>query len=231
VRASSGEFSSYRPYVPGDDLRMLDQKLIARTDRQFIKQFVEREEPPIVFLVDAEFLIEGYAERTNAEAYGSKVLQKNLADFYRTMFMSEISGVTPHLRINVRGFNQESYDQEGVRKILHPAELRGEDDEDRYCPAECRTTDELFLYERLCACLTAERIVRLESRLYGTEGFHSFGILDGNDTDLPKGADVLAFIHPRNIPASLPQLARLNGGREVRIFGMKHGAVNRRGGQ
>lgn len=35
----SVEFSEYRPYVPGDDPRNLDWKLMARTDRYYVKQY------------------------------------------------------------------------------------------------------------------------------------------------------------------------------------------------
>ena len=35
----SVEFSEYRPYVPGDDPRNLDWKLLARTDRYYAKQY------------------------------------------------------------------------------------------------------------------------------------------------------------------------------------------------
>jgi len=37
----SAEFSSYRKYSPGDDIKFLDWRLFARTDRYFIKQFEE----------------------------------------------------------------------------------------------------------------------------------------------------------------------------------------------
>ena len=37
----SAEFSQYRPYRPGDDLKYLDWKLFARTDRLYTKQFRE----------------------------------------------------------------------------------------------------------------------------------------------------------------------------------------------
>jgi uncharacterized protein (DUF58 family) len=33
------EFAEYREYVPGDDLRYMDWRVLARTDRHFIKQF------------------------------------------------------------------------------------------------------------------------------------------------------------------------------------------------
>ncbi|MCS6805493.1 MAG: DUF58 domain-containing protein [Acidobacteriota bacterium] len=35
----STEFAEYRPYMPGDDLRLLDWKLFARTDRYYVKKF------------------------------------------------------------------------------------------------------------------------------------------------------------------------------------------------
>jgi uncharacterized protein (DUF58 family) len=37
----SAEFSQYRPYRPGDDLKYVDWKLFARTDRVYTKQFRE----------------------------------------------------------------------------------------------------------------------------------------------------------------------------------------------
>jgi uncharacterized protein (DUF58 family) len=37
----SVEFSSYRPYMQGDDIKYIDWKLWARTDELFLKQFVE----------------------------------------------------------------------------------------------------------------------------------------------------------------------------------------------
>ena len=35
----SVEFSEYRPYVPGDDVRFLDWRLYARSDRDYVKKF------------------------------------------------------------------------------------------------------------------------------------------------------------------------------------------------
>lgn len=35
----STEFAEYRPYMPGDDLRLLDWKLFARTDRYYVKKY------------------------------------------------------------------------------------------------------------------------------------------------------------------------------------------------
>src|SRR5882757_7619583 len=35
----SVEFTEYRPYTPGDDLRYLDWRVLARSDRFFLKRF------------------------------------------------------------------------------------------------------------------------------------------------------------------------------------------------
>ena len=37
----SVEFAEHRPYQPGDDLRFLDWKVAARSDRWLLKQFEE----------------------------------------------------------------------------------------------------------------------------------------------------------------------------------------------
>ena len=40
---SSAEFSDYREYVPGDDIRRLDWNAYARFDRLFLKLFMEEQ--------------------------------------------------------------------------------------------------------------------------------------------------------------------------------------------
>jgi len=39
ARGSSIEYAEHRPYVPGDDLKHLDWRSYARTDRFYLKQF------------------------------------------------------------------------------------------------------------------------------------------------------------------------------------------------
>jgi len=49
----SAEFSQYRHYRPGDDLKYVDWKLVARTDRVYIKQFRETTNMAAMLVVDA----------------------------------------------------------------------------------------------------------------------------------------------------------------------------------
>lgn len=49
----SAEFSQYRPYRPGDDLKYLDWKVLARTDRLYTRQFKETTNLSAMLVLDA----------------------------------------------------------------------------------------------------------------------------------------------------------------------------------
>jgi uncharacterized protein (DUF58 family) len=49
----SVEFASHREYVPGDDIKHIDWKVQARTDRYYIKQYEEETNLKATFLLDA----------------------------------------------------------------------------------------------------------------------------------------------------------------------------------
>lgn len=48
----SMDFAQHRPYVPGDDIRHLDWRLFARTDRYYIKQYEAETNTDLVALLD-----------------------------------------------------------------------------------------------------------------------------------------------------------------------------------
>lgn len=47
------EFAAYREYTPGDDLRRLDWRIFARSDRHYIKQYEQESNVRVTFVVDA----------------------------------------------------------------------------------------------------------------------------------------------------------------------------------
>jgi uncharacterized protein (DUF58 family) len=47
------EFAAHREYAPGDDLRRLDWRVFARSDRHYIKQYEEESNLRVTFAVDA----------------------------------------------------------------------------------------------------------------------------------------------------------------------------------
>jgi uncharacterized protein (DUF58 family) len=52
-KGQSVEFSDFRNYVPGDDLRLLDWNLYARLDKLIVKLFLEEEDLHFYLLLDA----------------------------------------------------------------------------------------------------------------------------------------------------------------------------------
>ncbi|MCB0309838.1 MAG: DUF58 domain-containing protein, partial [Bdellovibrionales bacterium] len=220
-RSQNGEFERHRDYLPGDDPRFIDEKVYARTNQLMVRESRERQSPRVLFLADSEFLAEGYRDvvvRDNEP----RPLHPSLKDFYIALFVAWQSRQEIWIAINSRGFNQESYEPRQVRSFLMPQAVSASP-ESRESYSVPPRTDYYFLYKRLSAALSAQSTFELENLLYGKQGFHSFGILSGGDTLLPRDSDILAFIHPRNMKASLPQLARLKGKGEVRVFG--HGTL------
>lgn len=53
LKGCSIDFSDLREYSSGDDLRLLDWKAYARTDRFFVKQFEVERDASIIFILDA----------------------------------------------------------------------------------------------------------------------------------------------------------------------------------
>ena len=71
---SSTEFSDYRDYAPGDDVRFVDWNAFARLNRPYIKLFEQEEEMHVAILVDASqsMVFEDKLERAKqlAAAFG-----------------------------------------------------------------------------------------------------------------------------------------------------------------
>ncbi|HMF56869.1 MAG TPA: DUF58 domain-containing protein [Pyrinomonadaceae bacterium] len=51
-RGLSQEFAEHRPYIFGDEMRRIDWRVFARTDRLYVKEFEEETNAPVRLLVD-----------------------------------------------------------------------------------------------------------------------------------------------------------------------------------
>jgi uncharacterized protein (DUF58 family) len=65
----SVEFAQHRPYVPGDDVRHLDWKVYARSDKLHLKQYQQETNLDLLVMVDASGSM-NYGSRSFAEASG-----------------------------------------------------------------------------------------------------------------------------------------------------------------
>jgi uncharacterized protein (DUF58 family) len=74
-RGFSVEFTEHRAYQPGDELRYLDWRILARSDRLFVKQFEEETNLRAMILVDASRSMawRGVPERLTKRAYADRL--------------------------------------------------------------------------------------------------------------------------------------------------------------
>jgi len=68
MRGLGIDFEEFRPYQPGDDIRLIDWRVTARTSRPFTKVFREERERPVIIAVD----------QTHNMYFGSQVAFKSV---------------------------------------------------------------------------------------------------------------------------------------------------------
>ena len=68
MRGRGIDFEEFRPYQAGDDIRLIDWRVTARTGRPFIKVFREERERPVIIAVD----------QTHNMYFGSRVAFKSV---------------------------------------------------------------------------------------------------------------------------------------------------------
>lgn len=73
-RGSSVEFAEYRQYVPGDDLRRLDWRVLARTDRYYLKEFEAETNLRAYFALDLSGSMTFGSEGTTKLDYAKRLL-------------------------------------------------------------------------------------------------------------------------------------------------------------
>ncbi|MCM1216708.1 MAG: DUF58 domain-containing protein [Lachnospiraceae bacterium] len=62
----SAEFSDFREYMPGDDLRRMDWNVYARLDKLYIREYLEEKEAVVSVLIDTSASMD-YGARSKAE--------------------------------------------------------------------------------------------------------------------------------------------------------------------
>src|SRR5437763_12766382 len=91
VKGASVEFRQHRFYVPGDEPRRLDWRVLGRTDRPYVKEYDEETNLRSVLMLDASGSMNYRGEIGSKFDYGTKLL----ASFAALMLgQSESVGVT-----------------------------------------------------------------------------------------------------------------------------------------
>lgn len=90
-KGSSVEFAEYRKYVPGDDVRLLDWRVYARTDRFYLKEFEADTNLRAWFVVDCSASM-GYASNGGSKLSYARRLVATLA--YMLVQQGDAVGLT-----------------------------------------------------------------------------------------------------------------------------------------
>jgi uncharacterized protein (DUF58 family) len=93
----STDFAEHRQYMPGDDLRHLDWKLLARTDRLYIKKYQSDTNTQIHLLIDASASM-NYASAEVSKLQYAQYLASSLAYL----------GVRQHDSVGLHTFDEET---------------------------------------------------------------------------------------------------------------------------
>ena len=81
LKGSSAEFSDYREYVPGDDIRRIDWNVYARLDKPYVRQYMEERESAVNIFLDM----------SASMAFGKKdIYAKKLAGAMALMALSNL---------------------------------------------------------------------------------------------------------------------------------------------
>ncbi|HWP41341.1 MAG TPA: DUF58 domain-containing protein, partial [Tepidisphaeraceae bacterium] len=72
----SVEFAQHRPYVQGDDIRHIDWKVMAKTDKIYLKQYLEETNLHLICVVDASESMGYGTVGSGQQAAGSTVWTK-----------------------------------------------------------------------------------------------------------------------------------------------------------
>lgn len=107
---SGQEFSQYRSYQPGDDLRQLDWKMFARSERYYIKQAEIETNITVKFMIDASHSM-AYSEDHMSKLQYAKVITAALA--YLARKQSDTIGLYAvndrHIKVVQPRFEQQQF--------------------------------------------------------------------------------------------------------------------------
>lgn len=115
VLGAGQEFSQYKNYQAGDDLRQLDWKSFARTERYYIKQAEIETNITVKFIVDASHSM-AYSEDSISKLQYAKVLTAALAYLARNQGDSIGLSAVNEKQINVL---QPRFEQQQFVRFLH----------------------------------------------------------------------------------------------------------------
>jgi uncharacterized protein (DUF58 family) len=170
-RGFSVEFAEHREYAPGDDLRDLDWRAYAKSDRYYIKQYIEETNLRATILLDASGSMAYRGD--NAAPLKGKPLSK--FEYARYLAASLV-----RLLLN---------QQDAVGLVTFDTAVR------RYVPSRCRTNHMSVLLEELFQTETGEETALAPVFHDIAERVHRRGLLIIISDLFDRAEDILKALH------------------------------------
>src|SRR5437867_2659072 len=73
LKGGSAEFTEHRGYVPGDEIRLIDWKVFGKSDRYYIKQYIEQTCLQVIVVLDGSGSMAFGLEHKSKFDYGRAV--------------------------------------------------------------------------------------------------------------------------------------------------------------
>lgn len=89
-----GEFAEFRQYTHGMDRKMIDQRVLGRTGKDYVRLYRDRENYKVIALIDLEWLTGDTPEEQ----------QSRIKELYRNVFLAERDGFKPEVILEFRGY-------------------------------------------------------------------------------------------------------------------------------
>jgi uncharacterized protein (DUF58 family) len=94
----AGEFVDFREYTPGDDLRRLDWKVLARTGRRYLRLYQDETNMSCTLLIDASGSMRFGGNRRGADGPGSKL---EYAQYFSTALSQLVAGAQDQIGLAI----------------------------------------------------------------------------------------------------------------------------------
>ena len=101
-KGNSAEFSDFREYMPGDDIRSIDWNAYARLDRLYVKEYMEEKESTIHFFLDLSRSME-YGEKKKSDLARELTAALSYISLLNQDHVIIIDGSAPERRFSVTG--------------------------------------------------------------------------------------------------------------------------------
>ncbi|MFW6061575.1 MAG: DUF58 domain-containing protein [Planctomycetota bacterium] len=186
----SVEFASHREYVPGDDLKHLDWKVLGKTDRHYIKQYEEETNLKATFLLDASESMHYGSENGKAGLTKYEYASAVAASLGFLLLQQQDAVGLAVFDEELRSYVSASANPSHVKSLVHAMDTNEPKAKTSIEPI-CHSLAEKIARRGL-VCVVSDLLTDIDSLLRGLQHFRHYGhevivlhVLDEDELNFP----------------------------------------------